>query len=399
MQDIWKHPIGFWHWSAKWQWYTSLFFGAAALIALGEYAFGVALLALSALSLLSKLLHWAGLERHQHWTTILKWSGGLGIGILFVLFLFITFDIRGGSSWSHLSRPITNFIARREVTPPPAPTPKSPSPLPPKFWADKTPRPIPHRKLPPLTKQGAFSALIPFSTDPDRPGIPYNDNLQNPMLLSYTELAGIGYLPSRSPFGNEPPITDAQGLNFVSNLLRYYIIRSIDALQSDITLFSFETGKGLSATTASPVSVPEGEKYPAEKLNQLLKETKMSEGTIANEQHRWWGRYPLQVPSGTTISIIDDKTVSDRPRFYVVRLKRKGAFKLDFSVEPRPGGKGVLPMGFHPAGNLDLSKVNTYAFTVKMHFEWYGDYMYSEPYSTWAVSLFSGLEKKLKQAE
>ncbi len=64
---------------------------------------------------------------------------------------------------------------------PPAarPEPLKPEPL--------KPEPPP----PPLIRQGAFSTLIPFVVEDDEAEIPYDSNTSDPLLLTYTQLAGI----------------------------------------------------------------------------------------------------------------------------------------------------------------------------------------------------------------
>ena len=67
----------FWHYRSRLQWFGILFVGALALFSVGEYGFGIFVLSLSGVSLLSKVTHWNGFAKHPVWTAILKGLGGL----------------------------------------------------------------------------------------------------------------------------------------------------------------------------------------------------------------------------------------------------------------------------------------------------------------------------------
>jgi hypothetical protein len=118
MLDIWKHPMRLWHWSAKWPWYTGLFLGALAVIAASEYALSIFLLFLSALGILSKVIHWNG-------DTTLKGIGTVGVLLLLTAFTYIIVAEKGEKDWSHLERPIVLLTTRS----PSAPTPPQRKPL------------------------------------------------------------------------------------------------------------------------------------------------------------------------------------------------------------------------------------------------------------------------------
>jgi hypothetical protein len=90
------------------------------MISIQEYLFSVLLLFLSALSLFSKLMHWKDGKK------ALKSLGGIGIACAFTLFLSIVLTIKGKSPWSHLQKPLTDFVAFIPTVPPPAPRPPSP---------------------------------------------------------------------------------------------------------------------------------------------------------------------------------------------------------------------------------------------------------------------------------
>jgi hypothetical protein len=111
--------IRLWDGSAKWAWYGGFFLGACTLITLDEYFFGIPLLLLSAISLLSRLAH----SKKQR---ILKSVGVIGIVCAFVTFLFIAVTIKGSKPWTHLQAPLTALLGFDTTTPPHAPKPPSP---------------------------------------------------------------------------------------------------------------------------------------------------------------------------------------------------------------------------------------------------------------------------------
>src|ERR1700730_8992096 len=73
----------FWRYSSQLQWFAVLFFGALALISIGEYGFGIFVLFLSSVSLLSKVAHWEGLSQNPGWRAFLKGLGSVGGVVLF----------------------------------------------------------------------------------------------------------------------------------------------------------------------------------------------------------------------------------------------------------------------------------------------------------------------------
>lgn len=239
---------------------------------------------------------------------------------------------------------------------------------------------FPPRKLPPLIKQGAVSTLIPFNKDGMSAGIPYEKNTQDPLMMTYITLAGIGRMPTRYAAGaGFTPVSDNEAASFTSDVLRYYILRSIVELQSKETFFSYQSERGMTTTTTSPVAVPEAQPYPKDQLDNLLTETKF--GLDQGEQLRIWKHHKLEVPAGTIISL-GDRAIS---------LKKEGYYTLRFWIDPAGRNIGVLPVNFIPAEKLDRRNIVGFVFTVSMRFEWYRDYAEAEPYKEWAQSLAQSL--------
>jgi len=115
--------IRFWHWSAKWPWFTVLFFAALGVVALSEYALSVFFLFLSALGVFSKLLHWDGSGIPAKWAYPLKGAGSLGILIVLAGFIYIVVAEKGSKDWSHLQKPIMALLYHPLIFKPFIPTP------------------------------------------------------------------------------------------------------------------------------------------------------------------------------------------------------------------------------------------------------------------------------------
>jgi len=95
--------IRVWHMSARWQWYAGLFCAAFLMVSIQEYLFGVLLLIVSAMSLISKLMHWNG-------RGAVKYLGAAAIASALVAFIFIILAVKGKSPWSHLQEPLAGFV-------------------------------------------------------------------------------------------------------------------------------------------------------------------------------------------------------------------------------------------------------------------------------------------------
>ena len=90
-----RHPVNLWHWSSTWGWFPVLLVGGLAFIAVNEFAIGLSLMALSMLSLASKL--W-----HTQSARYLKILGTLGVLILMMAFVMVTIAFMEERPWSNL---------------------------------------------------------------------------------------------------------------------------------------------------------------------------------------------------------------------------------------------------------------------------------------------------------
>ncbi len=259
------------------------------------------------------------------------------------------------------------------------------------------------KQPPPLTRQKAFSAVIPFAIDRFHAGIPYDSNTKDPLILTYTVLAGISEI-STSPFLDQASgqlvvrqISDAEIEKFLGHVMQYYILRTINEIQNPVTYMNFETGVGTSMNTNSPVSVPDEKEYPSEKLLQLFDKLSLQFSINSGPRDWMWKNYKMKVPSGTKIDFIDVQYTGKTN--YVVHFERAPDLLLDFRIEPalRNRGQGTFPKNFAPAP-ADVTSIQdayTYVFTIHTDLQWKGDRSVGQDYIEWANGLEAGLHKKL----
>lgn len=92
--------VRLWHASAKWQWFAGLFCAAFIMVGVQEFFFGVVILLLSTLSVISKL-------GHSNWKLIVKCIGAAGLTIVFAILVYIIWAVKGVGAWSHIHLPST----------------------------------------------------------------------------------------------------------------------------------------------------------------------------------------------------------------------------------------------------------------------------------------------------
>jgi hypothetical protein len=126
MQNIWKHPIRFWHWSAKWQFPVLLSAGALGVLRVSEYALSIFFLFLSALAAVSRLFHWDGSGAPPKWKLPLKWFGTIVIFTSLALCIYIVIAEKADKDWSHLQKPLISLLSKNIQAPRPfVPTPEN----------------------------------------------------------------------------------------------------------------------------------------------------------------------------------------------------------------------------------------------------------------------------------
>ncbi len=108
--------------------------------------------------------------------------------------------------------------------------------------AANTSPPVTKKQPRPLIKQDAFSTLIPFITEESsgmliRARIPLDSNDNDPLRLTYSEIASIGdilLMPEVDPQSGvvkAPTLTDVDMRNFLGRVLQYYTLLAIGKMQ------------------------------------------------------------------------------------------------------------------------------------------------------------------------
>ncbi len=253
-----------------------------------------------------------------------------------------------------------------------------------------TSKATPTHPVAPLVRQRSVPTLIPFNDDGEHARILSDGNLHDPLFKTYSKLAELGEIPRQDPL-DKSPIADAEVRAFIGNVLSYYLLRSIFEMQNDVSYSSYSTEtRVLKVDSPSPISVPDAEIYPLQRLESLLAQTVVMRNSFSNhiEYHYFWNHIPkLEMPSGTEVQLLPDSLV----------LSKGGYFTLRFDILKQPGGKGVLPQNFVPFQKVHTENVSCYGFLIKMRFQWDRDYGSSQPYVDWATALFDGIEKRFKQ--
>jgi len=254
---------------------------------------------------------------------------------------------------------------------------------------------------PPLIRTKAFSTIIPFTVDDFHAGIPYDSNTADPLLLTYSVLGGISDI-SRSPFLDQssgkvivPKVSDADIVRFLGRIMQYYVLRTVNELQNPVTYTNYESGKGISTDTNSPVSVPDEKEYPNEKLFKLLEKLKLTFTRNSGANDWMWKQYQMKVPSGTKIDFVEVADTGSAN--YIIRFERAPDLLLDFRIEPtgRNQGQGTFPKNFAPVSGRDIQETYSYVFTIHVDLHWNGDRSVGQDYVEWANGLEAGLHRKL----
>jgi len=254
---------------------------------------------------------------------------------------------------------------------------------------------------PPLIKSKSFSTIIPLCVDKYRATVPYDSNTNDPLLLTYTILAGISDLPVpeppypvQGPFV-QPKLTDADVQIFLGHLMQYYILREINELQNPISYMSYQSGKGTSTQMDSAVAVPDPQEFENAEVFKLFEKLNLGYGTIFGPNDVIWKRANMKVPSGTKIDFVE--TLYAGKTNYIVRFERPSDLLLDFRIEPttRTQGVGTLPQNFVLAQQREPQDVYSYFFTIHTDLRWTGDRLVGQDYGEWANGLEEGLRRKL----
>jgi hypothetical protein len=104
--------IRFWHWSAKWNWFSILVSGGlGSMLRLGEYVVSILFLLIAILGLVSKICHSSGMEGANNWER--KTVKAIGVLLAIAAFGYMTavttLDAIKDRSWSNLPHLLAYF--------------------------------------------------------------------------------------------------------------------------------------------------------------------------------------------------------------------------------------------------------------------------------------------------
>jgi hypothetical protein len=193
----------------------------------------------------------------------------------------------------------------------------------------------------------------------------------------------------------QPAPTTDEIANYIGHNLQYFFLRSIDEIQSRMTVLNYNSNSGTTSTTTSPVEVPDPQEYDQQKLFKLFDKLNLAFQRHAGSDDWTWRDYKLKVPRGTTVDFQDEPNPDGLT--YVLRFHRGSELRVDFGAQCKfwNKGRGALPPDFVPEMANSIRTAYGFVFVVTMHFRWNGDRIAGSDYLEWAQGLEDGLSKRL----
>lgn len=389
-----QQPIKFWHWSAKWAWFGTLFAAAVGVIALSEYAFSAVFFLLSALGAFSKLLHLDGSKTKSNWKATSKIGGSVAIWTLFAMLIYSLNAERGTKPWSHFQPPLETLLANkwfplssdaREIPalplkycPPNGPEISKVYFGPSKIEGKKALPPQLMEVAPPIYRTDLFTTYVMFDAGhKNSPVVCPGDSIRTVICAEFREAIK----------GNIPP--DQSVLpQFFGIALQHYLIVLVEYAGEEWGMHG-DSPKGLSEKFMPPIDVPDGETY---ELNQMLNLADADRSVFPPELIF---KRRLKLPRHSAASFVSTTDVES----YILRLERSGYYRLDLGVSlllKNPIGRTPenLDIGFP-----DTSRITTYDYRIKLDLtvQRRNDPTFiPSDYVEWGQSLFNNIRGKLE---
>jgi len=265
--------------------------------------------------------------------------------------------------------------------------------------SNASPSPVSKTRESPIERTAKFTVMVPFDTAPNTFPIPADDNPDDPLFYTYTELHSLamnGTMPeaARESAGpvtwNSRPISMEEAPTFLGRLLQYYIFRSIDSLQHN----SITSYVGYPAEANAGIEPPDAEVYPYKNLSRELADNAFFRPFLNRRcgDDMTWKMTPSKMPKGMEI-----KFITQKPDKYLVRFQRPAYFKADFVVQHFLGtGVGQIPKHF---ASKSAGTIMQWAFVVTMKYRIEhpdDDEFNPGNYAQWLDALYDGLHKKLE---
>lgn len=82
-----------------------------------------------------------------------------------------------------------------------------------------------------------------------------------------------------------------------------------------------------------------------------------------------------------------------------MRMENPSLYSMEITIGSDFGPSNNLPFGYRPYPGLDMSKIDTFSYAIKCHFEFKRrsgmDSLQEQEYAKWADDLISALKKDL----
>jgi pimeloyl-ACP methyl ester carboxylesterase len=256
---------------------------------------------------------------------------------------------------------------------------------------------------PPIERIAKFAVMIPFDTAPDALPIPLDENPDDPLYRTYTDmhnLAQWGTIPDSARESKENgqitwkanPVSMNDAPVFLGRLLQYYVFASIDNLQrNSLTVFV-----GYPAEAKAGIEPPDPQLYPDDKLSQMLANNRFFRPFLYRPFIGQINRMIL--PKAT---VIEFEEAGKPPEKFTVRYERPNYFKAEFTMQTFAGtGFGSIPKHF---ATSHASTTMQWPFFVTMRYsvEHRPDDAAFNPdsYAKWLDALYEELSKSMVLAD
>jgi hypothetical protein len=260
-----------------------------------------------------------------------------------------------------------------------------------------------HIVLPPFVKEEVFMTLIPFPSS-EAAALPfYEPDITKPfdpheaatgdITERYDGLISFGVQAMKSR-GKGEPWDDEQVQGCLGVALQYYIIHQIERIESG-AIGNVIVGQGKTASIAVSGNRPPDEVwYPGEQFIQAIYPNRLSRTQF---ERKWWSR-GYKVPRSTEVTL-HNTPENVKPATLTMRMESPNLYFVEITISSNFGPSNNLPFGYRPYPGLDESKVSTFPYTVKCHFEFKRrpgtDNLQEEEYAKWADDIFAALKKNL----
>jgi hypothetical protein len=258
----------------------------------------------------------------------------------------------------------------------------------------------PSTEQPPIERTAKFSVMLPFDTSPSSAPIPRDENPNDPLDQTYTELGTLvqwGTIPDSARETKETgpitwnanPVTMNDAPVFFGRVLQFYIFSCIDSLQHD----SLTQFVGLPAKAQAGIEPPDAELYSDKKLSEMLANSRFFRPFLYRRNPGGIAR--MKLPKGTEVKFREERTAPNPPERFIVRYERPKYFKLSFEVHPFSGtGVGSVPRNF-VTSKLSSTMQWTFFVTMRYSVAHPNDATFvPDTYAKWMDALYEGVSGK-----